>query len=61
MLKETGGDTFAGGGDHTTVVEGLYRYKGTKDQVTNNYICLGDENPDVCKTNPDNMYLLMVL
>ncbi len=59
MLKETGGDTFAGGGDHTTVVDGLYRYKGTYEEVTNNYICLGDENPDVCKTNTDNMYRII--
>ena len=59
MLKETGGDVFAGGGDHTTVVDGLYRYKGTYEEVTNNYICLGDENPDVCKTNKDHMYRII--
>ena len=42
------------------VVDGLYRFKGTKDQVTNNYICLGaSENPDKCKENKDNMYRII--
>ncbi len=59
MLKETGGEVFAGGGDHTTAVEGLYRYKGTYEEVTNNYICLGDEDSNTCKTNKDNMYRII--
>ncbi len=43
-----------------TPVDGLYRYYGTKDQVTNNYICLGaSENPDVCKNDPENMYRII--
>ena len=41
-------------------VDGLIRFKGTKDQVTNNYICLGEEeNPDKCKENKDDMYRIM--
>ncbi len=59
VLKAKGGDYYAGGGQHTTAVDGLYRFKGTKAQITNNYICLGDENPDVCKTNTDNMYRII--
>ncbi len=59
VLKAKGGDYYAGGGDHTTVVDGLYRFKGTKDQITNNYICLGSENPDTCKSKPDNMYRII--
>ena len=59
VLKAKGGDYYAGGGEHTTAVDGLYRFKGTKAQITNNYICLGDENLDVCKTNTDNMYRII--
>ena len=59
VLDKQGGDYYAGGGEHTTAVDGMYRFKGTKDQITNNYICLGDENPDVCKTNTDNMYRII--
>ena len=59
VLKATNDDTYAGGGQHTIAVEGLYRYYGTAAQVTNNYICLGDENPDVCKTNTNNMYRII--
>ena len=57
VLKAKGGANYAGG--NNTVVDGLYRFKGTKAQITNNYICLGDENPDVCKTNTDNMYRII--
>ncbi len=43
-----------------TLVDDLYRFKGTASQVTNNYICLGaSENPDVCKANPNNMYRII--
>ncbi len=59
VLKAKGGDYYAGGGQHTTIVDGMYRFKGTASQVDNNYICLGDENPDVCKTNSENMYRII--
>ena len=60
VLKATKDETYAGGGQHTTAVEGLYRFKGDYDKVLNNYICLGaDENPDKCKTNTDNMYRII--
>ena len=60
VLKAKGGDYYAGGGDHTSIVDGMYRFKGTNGQVTNNYICLGtSENPDVCKTNKENMYRII--
>ncbi len=60
VLKAKGGDYYAGGGQHTTIVDGMYRFKGTASQVTNNYICLGaSENPDVCKTDPENMYRII--
>ncbi len=57
VLKAKGGANYAGG--NNTAVDGMYRFKGTKAQITNNYICLGDENPDVCKTNTDNMYRII--
>ncbi len=61
VLSARGGDYYAaGGGQHTTAVDGMYRFKGTASQVTNNYICLGaSENPDVCKTDPENMYRII--
>ncbi len=59
VLRAKGKETFAGGGEQNTVVDGMYRFYGTASQVTNNYICLGDENPDVCKTNPDNLYRII--
>ncbi len=60
VLKAKGGDYYAGGGDHTTVVDELYRFKGTVGQVDNNYICLGaSENPDTCKANSENMYRII--
>ena len=60
VLKATTDNTYAGGGEHTTAVEGLYRFVGDYDKVTNNYICLGaDENPEKCKTNTDNMYRII--
>ncbi len=61
VLDKQGGTYYADGktGDSKVAVDGLYRFKGTYQQVINNYICLGDENPDVCKTNPDNMYRII--
>ncbi len=60
VLKAKGGNYYAGGGQHTTAVDGLYRFKGTVGQVDNNYICLGaSENPDVCKNDPENMYRII--
>ncbi len=61
VLDSQGGTYYAGGTQgNRTAVQGLYRFKGTASQVTNNYICLGaDENPDKCKTNPDNMYRII--
>ncbi len=60
VLKAKGGDYYAGGGNHTTVVDELYRFVGTASQVTNNYICLGaSENPDTCKSDVNNMYRII--
>ncbi len=39
-------------------VDGLYRYYGTKDQVTNNYICLGPTFEDTCQDGND-MYRII--
>ncbi len=44
------------GGSSTTTfnesdIDGMYRYKGTKDQVINNYICFGTTNTDTCTGN----------
>ncbi len=61
VLDSQGGQYYGGGKQGSrTAVEGLYRFKGTYSEVTNNYICLGaDENPEKCKTNPDNMYRII--
>ena len=59
-LQETGGEVFAGGGDHTTAVDGMYRYKGTSTQVTNNYICFGTSDKDECLKTPETyMYRII--
>ena len=54
VLKAKGGNYFAGGGGHTAAVFGLYRFKGTHLQVTNNYICLGTQNVDTCVNSDTN-------
>ena len=59
-LQETGGEVFAGGGDHTTAVDGMYRYKGTTTAVNNNYICFGTSNKDECLANPDT-YMFRII
>ncbi len=41
-----------------TAVDGMYRYYGTKDQVTNNYICLGSTATDKCQDG-ENMYRII--
>ncbi len=59
-LQETGGSVFAEGGDHTTAVDGLYRYKGTAAEVTNNYICFGTTDENECLGDPDKyIYRIM--
>ena len=42
----------------TTAVDGMYRYYGTKDEVTNNYICLGSTSTDKCQDGRD-MYRII--
>ncbi len=43
-------------------VEGLYRFKGTKDQVTNNFVCIGGPlNPDTCGSAENNKYLYRII
>ena len=60
VLKETGGDVFAGGGNHTTAVDGMYRYKGTSSVVNNNYICFGTTDKEECLNKPETyMYRIM--
>ena len=34
------------------VVDGMYRYYGTKEQVTNNYICFGTTDKEECLATP---------
>ncbi len=59
-LKFTGEDVFAGGGNHTVDINGLYRYTGFNTQVLNNYICFETDNPDTCKANKDKyMYRII--
>ncbi len=57
------------GGSNTTTftevdVDGLYRYKGTKNQVTNNYICFGTTSLNECTksgTNNIDKYLYRII
>ncbi len=44
MLTEKGGETFK-------EKSGMYRFVGTKDEVTNNYICFGTTDSSKCGTN----------
>ncbi len=60
MLQEKGGTYFAGGGQHTTAVDGLYRFNGTGDQVKNNYICFGTTDEEECKSKKDT-YMYRIL
>ena len=58
-LKQKGGTTFAGS-DHTTVIDGMYRFVGTKDTVTNNYICFGTTIESECLKTPETyMYRII--
>ncbi len=41
-----------------TAVDGMYRFKGTASQVTNNYICLGPTAEDTCQDGND-MYRII--
>ncbi len=59
-LQETGGEVFAGGGEHTIAVDGMYRYKGTYDKVTNNYICFGTTDKTECLNNTD-IYMYRII
>ncbi len=39
---------------------GMYRYQGSNDVVTNNYICFGTDDVDVCRENEDKyMYRII--
>ncbi len=41
-------------------VDGMYRYKGTATQVTNNYICFGTDDTEKCLDTPeDYMYRII--
>ncbi len=63
VLDNQGGTYYGGGTKGSrTAVEGLYRFKGTYDQVTNNYICIGGSlNPDKCGTENNNNYLYRII
>ena len=60
MLRE-----HATGGEETTTftevdVDGMYRYNGTATQVSNNYICFGTDNKDICTEKPEDfMYRII--
>ncbi len=63
VLDAQGGQYYGGGKQGSrTAVQGLYRFKGTKDQVTNNFICIGGSlNPDKCGTESSNKYLYRII
>lgn len=47
-LEETKGTSL----DLNTVVDGMYRYKGTTSVANNNYICFGTTDKEECLGNP---------
>ncbi len=63
VLDNQGGTYYGGGNKGSRVaVEGLYRFKGTKDQVTNNFICIGGSlNPEKCGTESSNKNLYRII
>ena len=60
MLRE-----YAAGGEGAVTfteedVDGMYRYKGTATEVTNNYICFGTDDADTCTEAPETyMYRII--
>ncbi len=56
-LKKKGGSTF----NSTSAVDGMYRYKGTAAQVTNNYICFGTTVESTCTTNASGNYMYRII
>ncbi len=59
-LDAQGGQYYANG--NNTAVEGLYRFKGTYSQVTNNFICIGGpKNPETCGSVEGNKYLYRII
>ncbi len=55
MLTEKGKNTF-------TLKNGMYRFVGTKDEVTNNYICFGTDDKKTCLGTPGTyMYRIIGL
>ncbi len=55
-LTETKGTTL----DMSNAVDGMYRYKGTATEVTNNYICFGTTDKAECLKAPETyMYRIM--
>ena len=63
-LDAQGGAYYAGGqtGDSKVAVEGLYRFKGTYEEVTNNFICIGGpKNPETCGSAENNKYLYRII
>ena len=63
VLDAQGGQYYGGGKQGSrTAVEGLYRFKGTKAQVTNNFVCIGGPlNPDTCGSAESNEYLYRII
>ena len=43
----------------TDLVEGLYRFQGTKDEVTNNYICFGTNNKNACLNSSGTLFRII--
>lgn len=44
----------------TEIIDGLYRYQGTQEEVTNNYICWGTLDKDECLAE-DSDYLFRII
>ncbi len=62
-LDAQGGQYYGEGTQgNRTAVQGLYRFKGNYNQVTNNFICIGGpKNPETCGSIEDNKYLYRII
>ena len=56
VLTETKGTTL----NMDAAVDGMYRYKGTATDVTNNYICFGTTDKAKCLDNP-NVFMYRII
>ncbi len=60
VMHNYSGTTLGGGENGITAIRGLIRYKGTRNEVKNNFVCFGTTNTDTCLGNKDT-YLYRII